>query len=914
MIIAFHFLIVIYIENKITDVNNPFKIFMCQFNGFLSPFALESQFAYHCCLCHCILNMVQSFQNKKGVSYLTYHAISLSIGCAAAVLSVFILKDVGVSIMGACAMAEGSIIELIDTPVVIYGTIYSQYSVYVIIKKLKQDKNLSQDLRTFFIMHVVNELLLLISYIPNRICLLVAGLGNTFVRVIGDPYLRRKVIKMFTCKKKTQLPLEDVMNSQLQNQSHLRSSHLSISQIYEEDEKNESDSFVMEKSQENVKSQNKAYKIQDKFSQYNKRKLSKESGSDKPIVNVNQSLINDTNFDQSSQNRGAGRSTYFKKTNGIQTELQSNISNLNYQQQQDLNSPTLKQQNRPTYAYFSEEHFINNLKNLYGSISYHFSMRKDKAGLFVKHHDLQKLVIYITINKRSREAFMHFQHLLNQNQSQQDNQQKFKHSPRTQNYANQKSMLTPISAQLDKIRRQEFRFEEYRYKDFKKIRKIAGIFETDIIESFNSIQNEDIFQLELNKMQSGRSGKQIISTFNKRFIVKEIDSNEKNYLINISNDYKNHLQENQKSLMAKIYGLFSLKIENQSKVYFIIMQNLDIYPEHSVIFKYDLKFSEYNRQHLDEQIADKYRHYLMKSDDAYNDLFKQNTIIESQPQIQEEEQKEIVLTNSQNLPTQKQNKGFFSRKQSKQMITNQTSFNANSIRGPKQSQADSQNFQQDFFEMPTPVPIQQSHENSNAKLSQQFSFQTSQFAGQERRQPTDSNLEIMKKERQMFKQLKLLKDLDFKNFHNQLEIDRSSYDNYERFIEQVHKDTLFLSKQFIMDYSLLMMIVKLDSVDNMRQFKRTFDQVYVFQTKNEQFAIVMGIIDYLQVYDFSKTIQQKAQRFWSVIKSTKRKEISCVQPEAYFSRFNNGIIRIFKQAHLDEEGTNTQTTNSYYQE
>ncbi|CDW81550.1 UNKNOWN [Stylonychia lemnae] len=112
MIIAMHFLIVIYVENQL-DPDNPFRVFMCQFNGFLSPLALESQFAYHCCLCHCILNMIKTFQNKKGVSYITYHFGSLSIGFSFAILSVFILQDVGVSIMGACAMAEGSFIEQI---------------------------------------------------------------------------------------------------------------------------------------------------------------------------------------------------------------------------------------------------------------------------------------------------------------------------------------------------------------------------------------------------------------------------------------------------------------------------------------------------------------------------------------------------------------------------------------------------------------------------------------------------------------------------------------------------------------------------------------------------------------------------------------------------------------------------------
>jgi Phosphatidylinositol-4-phosphate 5-Kinase len=53
------------------------------------------------------------------------------------------------------------------------------------------------------------------------------------------------------------------------------------------------------------------------------------------------------------------------------------------------------------------------------------------------------------------------------------------------------------------------------------------------------------------------------------------------------------------SLMARIYGLFCLRIEHTSKYYFIIMQNLDFFPERDVIFRYDLKFSEVNRKHVD---------------------------------------------------------------------------------------------------------------------------------------------------------------------------------------------------------------------------------------------------------------------------------------------------------------------------
>ncbi len=41
------------------------------------------------------------------------------------------------------------------------------------------------------------------------------------------------------------------------------------------------------------------------------------------------------------------------------------------------------------------------------------------------------------------------------------------------------------------------------------------------------------------------------------------------------------------------------KDEEITKSHFIVMENLDMFQEGSVKFKYDLKFSEYNRQSLD---------------------------------------------------------------------------------------------------------------------------------------------------------------------------------------------------------------------------------------------------------------------------------------------------------------------------
>ena len=60
-----------------------------------------------------------------------------------------------------------------------------------------------------------------------------------------------------------------------------------------------------------------------------------------------------------------------------------------------------------------------------------------------------------------------------------------------------------------------------------------------------------------------------------------------------------------------------------------------------------------------------------------------------------------------------------------------------------------------------------------------------------------------------------------------------------------------------MDYSLLMMIIKIEDLEDHRGLTN-FINPFVFYTQGKKFAIVMGIIDYLQVFDLSKNIQEKA--------------------------------------------------------
>jgi hypothetical protein len=120
-------------------------------------------------------------------------------------------------------------------------------------------------------------------------------------------------------------------------------------------------------------------------------------------------------------------------------------------------------------------------------------------------------------------------------------------------------------------------FEEHQQKYFKQIRESSNISSHDLSLSFNPDINEDIFWKELTKEQAGKSGLNVIKTFDSRFVIKQITQLEKHLLITMSKGYMEYLCANERSLLSKIYGLFTIKIKNasgdhkHSKYHFIVM-------------------------------------------------------------------------------------------------------------------------------------------------------------------------------------------------------------------------------------------------------------------------------------------------------------------------------------------------------
>jgi hypothetical protein len=79
-------------------------------------------------------------------------------------------------------------------------------------------------------------------------------------------------------------------------------------------------------------------------------------------------------------------------------------------------------------------------------------------------------------------------------------------------------------------------------------------------------------------------------------LIKEVKKEEKDFLMSILPKYHEHLKKYPNSLLAKIVGVYAIRISDKDKVYHALMESLDPIDESFIRFKYDLKFSTVNRR------------------------------------------------------------------------------------------------------------------------------------------------------------------------------------------------------------------------------------------------------------------------------------------------------------------------------
>ena len=133
---------------------------------------------------------------------------------------------------------------------------------------------------------------------------------------------------------------------------------------------------------------------------------------------------------------------------------------------------------------------------------------------------------------------------------------------------------------------------------------------------------------------------------------------------------------------------------------------------------------------------------------------------------------------------------------------------------------------------------------------------------------------------------KVLKDLNWKNSERKINIgDRASY----LYRKQLRRDTAFLEKLKIMDYSLLVGIHNINNQHDYQlnnKFHLDLQSPYLFTfchrgmiSSDKTEIYYAGIIDILQKYNAKKKVENVMRRI-----ANNQQEISCAPPDVYAER------------------------------
>ena len=98
---------------------------------------------------------------------------------------------------------------------------------------------------------------------------------------------------------------------------------------------------------------------------------------------------------------------------------------------------------------------------------------------------------------------------------------------------------------------------------------------------------------------AGASGSFFFFASDRKFIMKTMSSREVNQMIRILPSYYEHLDKNKGTMIAKIFGMFEIRIDMFEPISVMIMQNtLPAVPNTETHYVFDMKGSQINREVL----------------------------------------------------------------------------------------------------------------------------------------------------------------------------------------------------------------------------------------------------------------------------------------------------------------------------
>jgi 1-phosphatidylinositol-4-phosphate 5-kinase len=139
---------------------------------------------------------------------------------------------------------------------------------------------------------------------------------------------------------------------------------------------------------------------------------------------------------------------------------------------------------------------------------------------------------------------------------------------------------------------------EYAPGIFSAIKHLDAILPFHIKDSLSTDANrESVFKA---KESAGKSGSFFFFSFDKRFIIKTMNDSELAVFKKALPDYFLHLKNHANSLIARIYGIFTVQREDVSPVHLLLMANAGQTGK-DILNVFDLKGSLFNREEKNYQ-------------------------------------------------------------------------------------------------------------------------------------------------------------------------------------------------------------------------------------------------------------------------------------------------------------------------
>ena len=167
----------------------------------------------------------------------------------------------------------------------------------------------------------------------------------------------------------------------------------------------------------------------------------------------------------------------------------------------------------------------------------------------------------------------------------------------------------------------EFQVSSYSPFIFHHLRMIDGLSIDDILKSLDIKKNLEI--IKESRVTGGRGNNTIFRTWDKKLIIKTIDDEEKNILINkMLEEYHERIKE-AKTILSHIYGVYKIELGDKGESNVMVQKNMNDLFLDSNILTFDLKGSTVDRQSIKKEdinlnkktLFNKYKNTILKDID-----------------------------------------------------------------------------------------------------------------------------------------------------------------------------------------------------------------------------------------------------------------------------------------------------------